>query len=93
MSKDMIVKQLTRECDNIATRYWGQDASSRGRVYAEWLKKVSQVSDIIEKNRLQPCYFSSNRLESANTNAFKRVARSKSNKSNRKVTKKSDLNL
>ena len=89
----MIVKQLTRECDNIATRYWGLAASSRGRVYVEWLKKVSQVSDIIEKNRLQPCYFSSNRLESANTNAFKRVARSKSNKSNRKVTKKSDLNL
>ena len=93
MSKDMIVKQLTRECDNIATRYWQLEASGRGRAYLEWLQKVKQTSDIIEKNRLQPCYFSSNRLESANTNAFKRVARSKSNKSNRKVTKKSDLNL
>ena len=93
MSKDMIVKQLTRECDDLAASFWRQEASSRGLAYEKWLKKVSQVSDIIEKNQLQPCYFSSNRLESANTNAFKRVARSKSNKSNRKVTKKSDLNL
>ena len=93
MSKDMIVAKMTRECDDLATRYWELAASSRGQAYENWLKKISQVSDIIEKNRLQSCYFSSNRLESANTNAFKRVARSKSNKSNRKVTKKSDLNL
>ena len=89
----MIVKQLTRECDDLAARFWQQEASSRGLAYEKWLKKVSQVSDIIEKNRLQSCYFSSKSLESANTNDFKRVARSKSNKSNRKVTKKSDLNL
>jgi len=93
MSKDMIVAKMTQECDDLAASFWRQEASSRGQIYEKWLKKVSQVSDIIEKNRLQSCYFSSNRLESANTNALKRVARSKSNKSNRKVTKKSDLNL
>jgi len=86
----MIVKQLTRECDMLAASFWQQEASSRGQIYEKWLKKVSQVSDIIEKNRLQSCYFSSKSLESVNTNAFKRVARSKSNKSNRKVTEKID---
>ena len=93
MSKDMVIRQLTRECDDLAASFWQREASGRGLAYEKWLKKVSQTADIIEKNRLQPCYFSSNRLESANTNVFKRVARSKSNKSNRKVTKKSDLNL
>jgi hypothetical protein len=87
-----MIKQLTRECDNLATRFWRQEASGRGRGYLEWLQKVRQTADIIEKNRLQSCYFSSNCLESANTNAFKRVVRSKSNKSNTKVTKKIDLN-
>ena len=86
----MVIKQLTRECDDLAASFWRQEASGRGPIYEKWLKKLSQVSDIIEKNRLQPCYFSSNRLESANTNAFKRVARSKSNKSNTKVTEKID---
>jgi len=86
MSKDMIVKQLTRECDDLAASFWRQEASSRGQIYEKWLKKLSQVSDIIEKNRLQPCYFSSNRLESVNTNVFKRSESSKSNKSNTKVT-------
>ena len=92
MSKNLEITQLTRECDDLAASYWRLEASGRGQAYEKWLKKVSQVSDIIKKNRLQSCYFSSNRLESANTNAFKRVARSKSNKSNRKVTKKIDLN-
>jgi len=82
----MIIKQLTRECDMLAASFWRQEASGRGPIYEKWLKKLSQVSDIIEKNRLQPCYFSLNRLESANTNAFKRSRVSKSNKSNTKVT-------
>ena len=82
----MVIKQLTRECDDLAASFWRQEASGRGLAYEKWLKKVSQTADIIEKNRLQPCYFSSNRLESANTNAFKRSKVSKSNKSNTKVT-------
>ena len=82
----MVIRQLTRECDDLAARFWQREASGRGQAYEKWLKKVSQVSDIIEKNRLQSCYFSSNRLEPANTNAFKRSGVSKSNKSNRKVT-------
>ena len=86
MSKNLEIAQLKRECDNLATRFWQLEASGRGRGYEKWLKKVSQVSDIIEKNRFQSCYFSSNRLESANTNGFKRSKVSKSNKSNRKVT-------
>ena len=82
----MVIKQLTRECDNLATRFWRLEASGRGQGYLEWLQKVKQTADIIEKNQLQSCYFSSNRLESANTNGFKRSVGSKSNKSNRKVT-------
>jgi hypothetical protein len=86
MSKEIVIRQLTRECDNLATRFWQLEASGRGRGYLEWLQKVRQTADIIEKNRLQSCYFSSNRLKSANTNGFKRSGVSKSNKSNRKVT-------
>jgi len=82
----MIIKQLTRECDDLAASFWRQGASGRGLAYEKWLKKVSQVSDIIEKNRLKPCYFCSNRLKFANTNGFKQLHGSKSNKSNTKVT-------
>lgn len=84
MSKDMIVKQLTRECDDLAARFWQREASGRGQAYLEWLQKVKQTSDIIEKNRLQILYFYPNRPESANTNASRRFAEKKVEESRRK---------
>ena len=84
MSKDMIIRQLTRECDNLATRFWQLEASGRGQGYLEWLQKVRQVSDIIDKNRPKTFYFFGNELESANSNAFRRSARKKVEKSREK---------
>ena len=84
MSKDMIVKQLTRECDDLAARFWQREASGRGPAYLEWLQKVKQTADIIEKNRPKILYFFGNELESANTNAFRRFAEKKVEESRRK---------
>ena len=84
MSKDMIVKQLTRECDDLAARFWQLEASGRGQAYLEWLQKVKQTADIIEKNRLNVLYFYPNRLESANSNASRRSASKKVEKSREK---------
>ena len=50
MSRNHKIKQLTRECDNLATRYWQLGASGKGRGYLEWLQKVRQTTDIIEEN-------------------------------------------
>ena len=84
MSKDMIVRQLTRECDDLAARFWQREASGRGPAYLEWLQKVKQTADIIEKNRPKILYFFGNELESANTNAFRRFAEKKVEESRRK---------
>jgi hypothetical protein len=84
MSKDMIVKQLTRECDDLAARYWQREASGRGRGYLEWLQKVKETADIIEKNRPKVLYFFGNELESANSNASRRSASKKVEKSREK---------
>ena len=84
MSKDMIVKQLTRECDDLAARFWQREASGRGRGYLEWLQKVKETADIIEKNRPKVLYFFGNELESANSNASRRSASKKVEKSREK---------
>ena len=84
MSKDMIVRQLTRECDDLAARFWQREASGRGPAYLEWLQKVKQVSEIIEQNRPKTFYFFGNELESANSNASRRSARKKVEKSREK---------
>ena len=84
MSKEMIVKQLTRECDDLAARFWQREASGRGPAYLEWLQKVKQTADIIEKNRLKVLYFYPNRLESANINASRRSSSKKVEKSREK---------
>ena len=84
MSKDMVIRQLTRECDDLAARFWQLEASGRGRGYLEWLQKVRQVSEIIEENRPKTFYFFGNELESANSNAFRRSARKKVEKSREK---------
>ena len=84
MSKDMIVKQLTRECDDLAARFWQREASGRGPAYLEWLQKVKQTADIIEKNRPKILYFFGNELESANTSVSRRFAKKKVEESRRK---------
>ena len=84
MSKDRVIAQLTREGDDLAARFWRLEARSRGRGYLEWLQKVKQVSEIIEKNRPKTFYFFGNELEYANNNASRRSARKKVEKSREK---------
>ena len=84
MSKDLKIAQLTRECNALAARFWQLEASGRGQAYLEWLQKVKQVSDIIEENRPKTFYFFGNELESANSNASRRWARKKVEKSREK---------
>ena len=93
------LNEMLRECDILATRYWKLGASGKELAYRLWKNQIQKTVDFIDvfekkssKTRIKPCYFSSNVLESANTNGFKRSGGSKSNKSNRKVTKKIDLN-
>lgn len=84
MNRNHKITQLTRECDDLAARFWQREASGRGQAYLEWLQKVRQVSDIIEENRPKTFYFFGNELESANSNAFRRSARKKVEKSREK---------
>ena len=84
MSRNHRITQLTRECDALAARFWQREASGRGRAYLEWLQKVKQVSDIIDKNRPETFYFFGNELEFANSNASRRSARKKVEKSREK---------
>ena len=84
MNKNLEIAQLTRECDALAARYWQREASGRGRAYLEWLQKVKQTADIIEENRPKTFYFFENELESANSNASRRSARKKVEKSREK---------
>ena len=73
-----------QQCDDLATRHWQLEASGRGQAYLEWLQKVKQTADIIEKNRPKILYFFGNELESANTNASRRFAEKKVEESRRK---------
>lgn len=84
MNRNYKITQLTQECDDLAARFWQLEASGRERGYLEWLQKVRQVSDIIEENRPETFYFFGNELESANSNAFRRSARKKVEKSREK---------
>lgn len=84
MSKNLEIIQLTRECDDLAARFWQLEASGRGPGYLEWLQKVRQVSEIIEKNQPKTFYFYENELKSANSNASRRLARKKVEKSREK---------
>jgi hypothetical protein len=84
MSRNLRITQLTRECDALAASYWQREASGRGQAYLEWLQKVKQTADIIEENRPKTFYFFGNELESANSNASRRSARKKVEKSREK---------
>jgi hypothetical protein len=84
MNRNSQITQLTRECDDLAARFWRLEASGRGRGYLEWLQKVRQVSEIIEENRPETFYFYANGLESANSNGSRRSALKKVEKSREK---------
>ena len=84
MNRNSQITQLTRECDDLAARFWRLEASGRGRGYLEWLQKVRQVSEIIEENRPETFYFYANGLESANSNDSRRLAPKKVEKSREK---------
>lgn len=45
------VKQLMRECDDLASRHWEQAASSRGQAYTDWLKKIKIAADFIRSQK------------------------------------------
>ena len=42
------VAEMTHECDNLATRYWRGEASSREQGYEMWLKQVKKISHFID---------------------------------------------
>jgi hypothetical protein len=39
---------MTQECDNLATRYWRGETSSKEQGYELWLKEVKKVSHFID---------------------------------------------
>ena len=84
MNRNSQITQLTRECDDLAARFWRLEASGRGRGYLEWLQKMRQVSEIIKENRPETFYFYANGLESANSNGSRRLAPKKVEKSREK---------
>ena len=52
MSKDIkfnrTVAQKTQDCDNLATSYWKQGASSEGLAYKLWKNQVEKTVDFIK---------------------------------------------
>ena len=48
----MNIKQLLRECDDLASRYYRLDSGSRERAARDWLKQVRKTAKIIN-NRLK----------------------------------------
>jgi len=48
----MNIEQLTRECDNLASRYYRLDSGSRERAARDWLEQVRKTAKMIN-NRLK----------------------------------------
>ena len=48
MSKNLEIAQLTRECDDLAARFWQLEASGRGQSYKKWLNQVKKTVDFIK---------------------------------------------
>jgi len=46
------IEQLTRECDNLASRYYRLDSGSRERAAGDWLEQVRKTAKMIN-NRLK----------------------------------------
>lgn len=50
------IRVNTAECDEISRRFWSENKEKRKKTYLEWLQKVKQTADIIEKNQCQNAY-------------------------------------
>ena len=48
------IKQLTRECDDIASRYYRLDAGSRERAARDWRLKCDEVAKLINNRSNKP---------------------------------------
>ena len=48
MSKDRVIAQLTRECDDLAASFWRQEASGRELAYRLWKNQVQKTVDFIK---------------------------------------------
>jgi len=48
------IKQLTRECDLLASRYYRLDAGSRERAARDWELKVEETAKLIQSKFKKP---------------------------------------
>ena len=48
------IKQLTRECDLLASRYYRLDAGSRERAARDWELKVEKTAKLIQSKFKKP---------------------------------------
>jgi len=48
------IEQLTRECDNLASRYYRLDSGSRERAARDWLKQVKKTAKMINNRFKKP---------------------------------------
>ena len=48
------IEQLTRECDDIASRYYRLDAGSRERAARDWRLKCDEVAKLINNRSNKP---------------------------------------
>jgi len=57
--------QLSRECDEIAAKYYNVDASEKKNVYENWLKKVKLTANYIDNLNKNSADFFMNRKKAA----------------------------
>jgi len=48
------IKQLMRECDNLASRYYRLDSGSRERAARDWKLKCDKIAKIINNRFKKP---------------------------------------
>ena len=57
------IKQLIRECDNLAARYYRLDSGSRERAARDWQLKVAEVAKLIKSESKKPTLNEKERFE------------------------------
>ena len=89
----MVIKNLMRECNDLASRYYKLEASDRQQGYELWLKKVKKVAHFIDifkekdsKTDLKKSVTFLHPAKNGSSSGFRAARGKKSNKSNRKVT-------
>ena len=48
------IKQLMRECDNLASRYYRLDSGSRERAAGDWLEQVRKTAKLVQARYKKP---------------------------------------